>query len=361
MTMKTITVNLKERSYPILVGESIANLGKHLKNKGFSKNVFVVTNPTVKKHCFAKLASGLEKAGFNVKLSIVPDGEKFKTLDSIKKIYSDAAKAGVDRKTVAVALGGGVVGDMCGFFAATYLRGIPLVQVPTTLLAMVDSSIGGKTGVDLKEGKNLVGAFYQPRLVLIDVSALQTLPKGHLLNGMAEVIKYSIVKDEEFFNFLNGNSEKLFSFQDGMFEKMILRCSAIKADVVSKDERETKGVREILNFGHTFGHAIETLSDYKLCHGQAVAAGMVLAGNLGVRLGMFNRKDNSLVYSLLAKAGFPVDFHLKKFKIEKILSVLRRDKKVVDGKFRFVVPKKIGEAVVVKDVSLSLIKEVIGK
>ena len=185
MTMKTITVKLKERSYPIFVGESISNLGKHLKNKGFSKNVFVVTNPTVKRLYFSKLANGLEKAGFTVKLSVVPDGEKFKTLDSIKKIYADAAKAGVDRKTVAIALGGGVVGDMCGFFAASYLRGIPYVQVPTTLLSMVDSSIGGKTGVDLKEGKNLVGAFYQPKLVLIDVSTLKTLPLKELKNGMA--------------------------------------------------------------------------------------------------------------------------------------------------------------------------------
>ena len=341
--MKVITVKLKERSYPVFVGQKIANLGSFLAKKNHARKVLVVTNPKIKTLYFSKLNASLTKAGFKVSAAVLPDGEKYKTLDSVKKLYSAALKAGLDRKSPVIALGGGIVGDIAGFFASTYLRGMPFVQVPTTLLAMVDSSLGGKTGVDLKEGKNLVGSFYQPKLVWIDISTLKSLPAAELQNGMAEVIKYGVIKDESFFKYLINNIKDIYKIKDQRYEAIVSRCCSIKAEVVARDEREEKGKREILNFGHTFGHAIETLSGYKLySHGQAVAIGMNMAGSLAVSLGIFSEIDRVWIENLLYLAKLPTEIQ-GEISFKDLLPILLRDKKVRNGNLRFVLPVKIGK------------------
>jgi 3-dehydroquinate synthase len=345
--MKKLIVSLKERSYPIFVGASIENTGALLAKENVTRGVLVVTNPTVKRHYFSKLSAGLTRAGYTVALCVLPEGEQYKRLAGIEKIYHAAVKAKLDRRSPIIALGGGVVGDMAGFAAATYLRGVPFVQVPTTLLAMVDASVGGKTGVDLKEGKNLVGAFYQPKAVLIDPSTLSTLPPRQLRNGMAEVIKYGIVKDRQFFRYLQSIAAQKRMPSRGEFETIIYRCCAIKAAVVRKDEREEKGVREILNFGHTFGHALETATGYrKYCHGEAVAIGMMLAAKLSGQMNLFH--DTAAVEEMLRTFGLPVSGG-KGIPGKKLVSIMLKDKKVRHGRLRIVLPLSLGR-VTVKEV-----------
>jgi 3-dehydroquinate synthase len=360
--MKKITVNLKERSYHVFIGVKLENLGSYLKTIKVSKNVLIVTNPTVGKLYCAKLAGGIKKAGFNAVVSIIPDGEKFKTLQSVNNIYKDMLGAKLDRRSVVIALGGGVVGDVAGFAAATYLRGLPLIQVPTTLLAMVDSSVGGKTGVDLKEGKNLVGAFYQPKAVWIDVSTLKALPQRQLSNGLAEVIKYGVIKDAAFFSYLEKNISKITGQEKTdlkVCEYIVSVCCNIKARVVEKDEFETKGLREILNFGHTFGHALETLNGYNsLLHGEGVVVGMNFAASLALKQGKFSEKEKARLKTLILQAGLGA-CALKRFPATQLIDVMKRDKKTRDGKLRFVLPLKIGKVEVVPDISENLIKEVL--
>jgi 3-dehydroquinate synthase len=356
--MKTITVKLPGRSYPIFIGVKLEDMGTYLKTLSVSRNVLIVTNPTVKKYYFSKIAAGLKKAGFNVNVSVIPDGEKYKTLQTVNNIYTGMLKAKLDRRSVVIALGGGVVGDVAGFAAATFLRGLPLIQVPTTLLAMVDSSVGGKTGVDLKEGKNLVGAFYQPKAVWIDVSTLNTLPRRQIGNGLAEVIKYGIIKDAAFFGYLERNIEKMLGqgkIKSDTYIHVIFVCCKIKAGVVEKDEFEAKSLREILNFGHTFGHALETLSGYSaMLHGEAVAVGMNFAASLAVKLGKSTEKEKSRLKNLILNAGLGA-CALKRFPASRIIDVMKRDKKTRDGKLRFVLPVKIGKAVVVSDIAEDVI------
>lgn len=373
--MKKIEVKLKERSYPIFVGTKIKDLGSYLKKARFGSKVMVITNPAIKSLYFSKLNTSLKKAGFEVNTAVIPDGERYKNLDTIKKLYYSALKYGMDRTSCVIALGGGVVGDIAGFFAATYLRGIAFVQVPTSLLAMVDSSVGGKTGVDLPQGKNLVGAFYQPKLVWIDISTLSTLPKRELRNGMAEVIKYGIIKDASFFKFLEnclgaiylprrsalsaanrtgqraGDIQRTtYDIQHTTYEKIITRCCQIKTWVVINDEKEEKGIREILNLGHTFAHAIETLTGYKAYkHGEAVAIGMNMAGRLAVLLGIFAQRSQIKIEDILVKAGLPVQLK-EKFPFQYFIDVIKRDKKVRNGKLRFVLPTEIGKVIVHKGV-----------
>jgi 3-dehydroquinate synthase len=357
--MKTIIVKLKERSYPIFIGQKIESLGVQLKNKNYTKNVLVVTNPSIKKLYFSRLSSGLKKCGFKVNLTVLPAGEKYKTLDSVKKLYISALKAGLDRKSPVIALGGGVIGDITGLFASTFLRGVPFIQVPTTLLAMVDSSVGGKTGVDLKEGKNLVGTFYQPDLVWIDIDTLKTLPLAELKNGMAEVIKYGVVKDEKFFEYLKSRIKTIYKIENAKYSEIVARCCAIKAEVVRKDEKEEKGIREILNFGHTFGHAVESITGYKKYkHGQAVAVGMNMAGQLAVSLGIFSEVDRIRIEYILNLAKLPVET-MEKISLAKFLPVLMRDKKVRNGNLRFVLPQKIGKVFVHKGITAKELKEII--
>jgi len=342
--MKKLIVNLGKRSYPIVIGAPMTEAGTLMRGLAFTRRALVVTNPTVRKLYGAELARGLKREGFAVSVSVLPDGEKYKTLDSISQIYRDALRARLDRRSPVIALGGGVIGDMAGFAAATYLRGVPFVQVPTTLLAMVDSSVGGKTGVDLAAGKNLVGAFYQPRLVLMDIKTLAALPERQLHNGMAEIIKYGVIKDRDFFAYLEKRLSGKTRLAGREYEEIIVRCCRIKAAVVRDDEREEKGVREILNFGHTFGHAIETITGFrKYNHGEAVAIGMNMAGQLARELGMF--RETERLESLLRMAGLPVKFAGRRL-VRRLIVAMLADKKAREGKLRFVLPVAIGEVVV---------------
>ncbi|MFH1367902.1 MAG: 3-dehydroquinate synthase [Elusimicrobiota bacterium] len=368
--MKKILVKLSERSYQIFIGAKLEDLGRQLAGMKLSKTALVVTNPKVGKLYLSRISAGLKRAGFKVSSCIIGDGEEFKTLNTVNKIYGAMLNAGLDRRSPLIALGGGVAGDIAGFAAATFMRGVPLIQVPTTLLAMVDSSVGGKTGVDLKEGKNLIGAFYQPKLVWIDISTLKTLPEEHIANGMAEVIKYGVIKDSAFFKFLEKNINKMQGQGSrvqgpGKTEKLIghiisTSCK-IKADVVSGDEREEKGLREILNFGHTFGHALETLNNYKgILHGQAVAIGMNFAASLAVKLGMLGKSDKARLKNLILLAGLGACSH-KRFTANQVISVMKRDKKTRSGKLRFVLPVKIGKVTVKSNISSELIRKILEK
>jgi 3-dehydroquinate synthase len=344
--MRKIIVKLSERSYPVIMGARLENLGAYLKKRFVSKKIFIITNPGIKRLYFGRLSVGLRKAGFDVSIVTIADGERFKTLRSVNNLYKQAIKIKLDRRSIVIALGGGVIGDVAGFFAATYMRGLPLVQVPTTLLAMVDSSVGGKTGVDLPEGKNLVGSFYQPKLVWIDLSTLKTLPTRQIRNGMSEVIKYGIIKDKAFFSFLEKNVGLIKKLDPGIFEKIVFNCCKIKADVVSKDEREEKGLREMLNFGHTFGHAIEVLGGYqKYSHGEAVSIGMNMASELSAKRGLLSAAGMKQIKNLIQKIGLPIT-SAKEIKFKKILDMMKRDKKVRDGKIRIVLPIKIGKVIV---------------
>ena len=349
--MKTIAVKLAERSYPICVGGRLEDLGaavqKTVRHKGFPpRRALVVAHPFLKKRYGARLASGFKKSGVELSYAIVPPGEHRKDLATVEKLYRKCVRDGLDRSSCIVALGGGVVGDMAGFAAATYLRGINVVQVPTTLLAMVDSSIGGKTGVDLPEAKNFVGAFHQPALVWIDPSVLSTLPEREFRNGMAEVIKYGVIADAKLFSLL----ERLapLSPRTPQLSEVISRCAQIKASVVSKDERETRGLRETLNFGHTLGHAIETLTEYRTYkHGEAVAIGMCAAGAMAVRLKLWSIGEAKRMMELIALSGLPNELK-GRLPSGELLQIMGRDKKVLSGAIRYVLPRRIGKVTVEK-------------
>ena len=355
--MKTLKVALGARSYPIYVGSRLSALGQYLKTHKFQGNAFVITNTTVAKLYLGELARGLKKSGFKVFSCVISDGEQYKNLETLKKIYSKALDAGIDRSAVAVALGGGVVGDIAGFFASSYMRGIPLIQAPTTLLAMVDASIGGKTGVDLKQGKNLVGAFYQPKVVWMDLGTLRTLPEKQIRNGLAEVIKYGVISDRQLFGYLEKRTWKGFGPKD--WENIISRCAKIKAEVVEKDEYERKGLREMLNFGHTFGHAVETLGGYrKYLHGEAVAVGMSLAAKLAAGLKILSAAEQRSIEKLLKKTGLPVRLK-EKYSPEKLVAVMLHDKKAKEGKPRFVLPVKIGSVKIFSNIPIDLVKKIV--
>ena len=269
--MHTVNVALGDRSYAIEIGAALDQAGARLQGLGLGRKMAVVTNPLIKKLYGERLINGLKSAGFLVMSIEVPDGELSKSLDWANSIYTALLINSFDRKSALVALGGGVVGDLTGFAAATFMRGVPFIQVPTTLLSMVDSSVGGKTGVNHPMGKNMIGAFYQPRKVLMDLSCLRSLPREEFLAGMAEVIKYGVIRDAAFFDYLDKNREMILALEPAALEYIIRRSCEIKAEVVEKDERES-GLRAILNFGHTVGHAIETAESYTLRHGYAVAS-----------------------------------------------------------------------------------------
>lgn len=339
--MDRIFVNLEHEDYPIYFSDgkkgSLAQaLGRHLE----SDQWILVTNPLVDKLHGAAIKKELKSLG-KVHTITIPDGEKFKTLQTAEKLYKEFLKNKVDRSTPVVALGGGVVGDVAGFAAATYLRGVPLVQIPTTLLAQVDSSVGGKTGVDLSAGKNLVGAFYQPKLVYIDVSVLKTLPDREILCGSAEVIKCAAIASESLFKTLEKKYTSFLHFDLHLLKKIVKECVKIKADVVERDEKETLGIRSVLNFGHTLGHAVETLSGYKTySHGEAVSIGMAFAAQLSESMKLTNTWTVDRLMNLLHEVGLP--HKIPPYSKNTYLQVMSRDKKMVKGKMRYVLIKKIG-------------------
>lgn len=364
--MNRIRVALKERSYSILFGTISSGFGSAVRSLGFSRGAraFLVTTKAVQRAGHAsKVKATLQKGGFRVETAVLPNGESHKNLDTLKTLFKEGLAAGLDRKSLVVAVGGGVVTDLAGFFAATYMRGIAYISVPTTLLAMVDASIGGKTGVDLLDGKNLVGAFWQPKFVWIDVALLNTLPAREMQTGMAEVIKYGVIKDKSFFRWLEQKINRNSHFEQWPINdvfKAIYRSAAIKARVVSGDEREAPlaGGREILNFGHTAGHALEAAFGYKkLSHGEAISIGMNFAGRIALRRRKWDIILHSQLLRVLSAVGLPTKFPRLNAKQERIFwESLQKDKKHIGGKLRFVLPEDLGRVEVVSGIPVSVVR-----
>lgn len=341
--MQTLNVNLGDRSYPIHIGEGILpRLGEFLAGAGLGGKIAVVSNPTVAKLYLEPVESALAKTGISVFPVLLPDGEEHKTLASLGKIYDRLIAERLERKSCILALGGGVIGDMAGFAAATYLRGVPFVQVPTTLLAQVDSSVGGKTAVNHADGKNLIGAFYQPKLVIIDVSVLRTLPQRELTAGIAEVIKYGIIEDPELFQLLEEQVERLVHLDLALLSQVIATSCAIKARVVEQDEREDD-YRAVLNFGHTVGHALEAVTDYKrYLHGEAVGVGMVKATELSCKHNFCDGATLNRVINLISKSGLPTELPAD-LNLKLLIQGMEVDKKAAGGKVKFVMTRGIGQ------------------
>jgi 3-dehydroquinate synthase len=341
--METLTVDLGDRCYPIHIGENLlSRIGELLKEAGLRGKVAVVTNPTVAQLYLDAIHDGLAASGFEMTAMLVPDGEEHKNLQSLATLYDRLIDERFERQSCVLALGGGVVGDLAGFAAATYLRGIPYAQVPTTLLAQVDSSVGGKTGVNHQDGKNLIGAFYQPRLVLIDVTVLSSLPRRELVGGLAEVIKYGIIEDPALFGFLEKEIENLLGLQRERLVHIILASCAIKARVVEKDEREND-YRAVLNFGHTIGHALEAATGYtQFLHGEAVGVGMVKAATLSVQQGLCDQRSFERIRRLIGKAGLPLEIP-SGISMQGLIQAMEVDKKSAEGKIKFVMCAGIGK------------------
>jgi len=359
--MRIVQVPLGSRSYAIKVGGGLlARLGAECAQLKLGQRCAVITDSNVGNH-FAKTAmKSLAASGFEPVLISVPAGEKSKRIAVVEKCYDQLAAHRLERKSFVVALGGGVVGDLAGFVAATYLRGIPFVQVPTTLLAQVDSSVGGKTGVNLKAGKNLVGAFYQPQLVLCDLDALKTLPKREYISGLAEVVKYGVIYDAILFAQIERDLPELLQRDASTLQSVIARCCEIKADVVGQDETES-GLRAILNFGHTIGHAIENSFGYgKFLHGEAIAIGQVAAAKLSHKILGLPSGDVGRIEKLFVRAGLPVKIKLDSARRKKLFAAMKLDKKVSAGEVKFVLAEKLGKVVWGQKVSPVLIEEVLG-
>ena len=349
----TLVVALEERSYPIHIGVGLMGLAKLILPHIKQKKVVVVTNTTVAPLYLEVLRSTLKKGEISVLPVVLPDGEQFKTWETLNLIFDAMLGARCERGTTLIALGGGVIGDMGGFAAACYQRGMPFIQVPTTLLSQVDSSVGGKTAINHPLGKNMIGAFYQPKLVLADLSTLDTLPDRELKAGLAEVIKYGLIRDPDFYNWLESNIEKLLTRDKEALAYAVHRSCANKAEVVAADEKES-GERALLNLGHTFGHAIETGMGYgEWLHGEAVAAGTLIAAELSCQLGWLNAKDVSRIENIFVRAGLPV--FGPKLGVASYLELMSHDKKVQDGKLRLVLLKEIGKAVMSEQASIAQI------
>jgi 3-dehydroquinate synthase len=352
--MRILDVELGRRSYPVYIGKGLLSSTEILERHISGTQVMVVSNETVAPLYLDAMASALGR--FEVHIIVLPDGEQHKNMTTLNSIFDAMLAIPCDRRTTVVALGGGVVGDIAGFAAACYQRGIPLVQVPTTLLAQVDSSVGGKTAVNHPLGKNMLGAFYQPTAVIADIETLHTLPDREVRAGLAEIIKYGLIGDTEFFTWLEENIERLLQLDDDCLSFAIERSCRNKARVVAADERE-KGERALLNLGHTFGHAIETAAGYgSWLHGEAVAAGMVMAADLSVRLGGLTTSDLDRVVSLITRAGLPLEPPAN-LSPDQFLAHMAVDKKVDQGNIRLVLLKAIGEAYLSDDYPTAALDE----
>jgi 3-dehydroquinate synthase len=341
-----IQVALAVGSYHIVIEDDLLDhVGAHLASFATGAGAVVITNPLIRRLYGSRLLHSLKAEGFRVSIVTVPDGEQVKSMRWVNTILNELIRRRCERKTCLLALGGGVIGDLTGFSASIYLRGIPFVQIPTSLVAQVDASIGGKTGVNHPLGKNLIGTFYQPKLVVVDPRLLATLSLREYRAGLAEVIKYGVIKDAGFFDLLERDMSRVVMREAGSVSGLIRTSCGIKAEVVSEDEREGDR-RRILNFGHTFGHAVETVSRYRRYkHGETVAMGMVAAARLATRLGMADRHVEERIEHLLRQAGLPTD--LPKYPAGELLRAMRQDKKVVDRTIHFVLPTQIGQVAVV--------------
>lgn len=355
--MQTLHVPLGERSYPIHIGAGLLDQPDLLLPHLQQKRVAVVTNATVAPLYLDRFVATLEANGVAVMPIVLPDGEAYKNWETLNLIFDALLTQRAERKTTLIALGGGVIGDMTGFAAASYQRGVPFIQIPTTLLSQVDSSVGGKTGINHPLGKNMIGAFYQPNVVLADTDTLKTLPPRELSAGLAEVIKYGLIRDVGFLAWLEANIDKLCALDPAAIAHAIYRSCEIKAEVVGQDEREG-GIRAILNLGHTFGHAIETGMGYgNWLHGEAVAAGMVMAAETSRRLGWLSETDVARTRALIRAAGLPDA--APDLGVVRYLDYMGHDKKVEGGKMRFVLLKKLGEAVVTAEVPTAVLTDVL--
>jgi 3-dehydroquinate synthase len=342
--VRTVNVRLGRRSYEIKIGTGLlSSLGKECAELDLAGRCAIISDSNVEPRFGKAARAALKQAGFDPCSIVLLAGERSKSLKSVGNCYDLLAQHRLERKSFIVALGGGVVGDLAGFVAASYLRGIAFVQVPTTLLAQVDSSVGGKVGINLKAGKNLVGAFHQPRLVLCDLDTLRTLPEREYRAGLAEVIKYGIIYDSKLFEKLETHLPKLLARDPGILESIISRCCEIKAEVVQQDETES-GLRAILNFGHTIGHALEAISNYgKYLHGEAIAIGQVAAARLSVRLTGLPAIDAERIHSLFTQSGLPTQVNLSNQQYARLVRAMSLDKKVSRGEIKFVLARRIGQ------------------
>ena len=353
--MQTLKVELGSRAYPIHIGQSLLGNADLILPYLKRKSVAIVSNTTVAPLYMAKLAEPLRNAGVSVIEIILPDGEAYKNGESLNLIYDALLKNRCERSTTLIALGGGVIGDLTGYAAATYLRGVPFIQIPTTLLSQVDSSVGGKTGINHPLGKNMIGAFYQPQLVLADIDTLNTLPARELSAGLAEVIKYGLIRDADFFDWLETNMQKLVDLDSTATSYAIYRSCQNKAEVVAADEHEA-GERALLNLGHTFGHAIENAMGYGVwLHGEAVAAGTMLAADLSHRMGWLNDADIQRMQTIHQAANLPTQ--APALGVERYLDLMGLDKKVQDGKIRLILQQGIGKSVITSDYDANLLKQ----
>jgi 3-dehydroquinate synthase len=357
--MQKIRLELGDRSYDISIGSNILDgIGDRLNSLGLSPKVAIVSNPAVFSLYGERVSGSIRKEGFDPVAVIIPDGEEYKDLVRLNQIYDELLVHGLDRSSALIALGGGVIGDMTGFAASTYMRGVSCIQVPTTLLAQVDSSVGGKTGVNHKLGKNMIGTFWQPKLVWIDVETLKTLPGREIRAGLAEVIKYGVIYDAELFDFLEAGRDKVLGLDDAALTHIIKRSCEIKADVVSKDERES-GMRVILNYGHTIGHAIETVTGYtRFLHGEAVAIGMCLEARLSQMLNLLDKDQVFRIKALTDSYGLPSEIP-EDVDLSGIFSSMRLDKKAVAGELKFVLPEKVGRVRIQKGITEKAVRELL--
>jgi 3-dehydroquinate synthase len=353
--MQTLKVELADRSYPIHIGKNLISDASLILPYLKRKHVAIVTNTTVAPLYLEQLSQSLQAAGVTVIAIILPDGEAYKNSTTLNTIYDTLLQNRCERSTTLIALGGGVIGDLTGYAAATYLRGVPFIQIPTTLLSQVDSSVGGKTGINHPLGKNMIGAFYQPQLVLADIDTLQTLPAREFSAGMAEVIKYGLIRDAEFFDWLELNMASLMQLDEDTLSYAIFRSCQNKADVVAKDEHE-QGDRALLNLGHTFGHAIENAMGYGVwLHGEAVAAGSMLAADLSRRMGWLSESEVTRIQNSFVAADLPIT--APKLGVERYLDLMGLDKKVENGKIRLILQQGIGKSVITSDYDAQKLKE----
>ncbi|HEY42049.1 MAG TPA: 3-dehydroquinate synthase [Dehalococcoidia bacterium] len=357
--MKTVTLKLNSGSHDVIVGPGLlAESGYHLKGLGLKGKLAIITDATVRKLYANALKQTLLASGFEVTILNGPDSEEEKSLETAGRLYLELTDMHAERSTPVLAVGGGVIGDLAGFVAATYQRGVPLVQIPTTLLAQADSSLGGKTAVNHGSLKNRIGVFYQPRLTISDTNTLKSLTKEQLSEGLCEIIKHGAIRDGELFDYIESNLDRIMDCDDEALETIVHRSVKIKAEVVEQDEFDL-GLRNILNYGHTVGHAVETVSDFQVPHGRAVAIGMVVAAEISNRMGLLNKNDVARIEELLTQAGLLGK--VPKIERDRLIEAMHHDKKIVGGKIRFVLLKTIGEVTVTDDVSLDLVEKVLSE
>ena len=347
---KTLRVELGDNSYPLVVGTGLLNrVGERLTPHTKSNKVLIVSDTFLKTRYMPVILKSLEEAGLDVHTIEVPAGEENKSLTQFSHIQDSLVAHQLDRGSTLIALGGGVIGDLAGFAAAVYMRGIPYIQIPTTLQAQVDASVGGKTAINHPKGKNLIGAFHQPKLVIIDVDTLKTLPQRDIRSGLIEVIKMGVIRDEPLFEMVEENLDAILNLEDATLIDMISSACVNKAEIVAKDEKES-GLRMVLNYGHTFGHALEAVTHYnRYRHGEAVSIGMNCAAQLAVNLGMFSETDFQRQHTLLKRAKLPIAFP-PDLTPEALYDAMYLDKKTLGGKLRLILPTRIGEVVIRDDV-----------